>query len=159
MLIINNMLNIKIVKINSITEINAYDGKNNIPEGLSWYFGSLFISSVTTASIIGNIIAVEAVLLIHNERNAVTNMNPSNSHLGLEPKSIRTLRAILSCNLQTSIELATTKPPKNNFLKKYNFYESKHCGKIITYHNNIFKITNCDLFCWTYAECRKKNYW
>ena len=63
-------------------------------------------SSTSTASRMGIIMAVLAVLLIHMERKAVGNMKPSNTDLGELPTYSSTLNPTL---LQTDIWFNLTK--------------------------------------------------
>jgi len=66
-----------------------------------------------TASTMGSIMAVVAVLDIHMERNMVVNMKPSMSLAWLVPTIMMILRATLLWRPQCSTAMAMIRPPRN----------------------------------------------
>ena len=70
-------------------------------------------SSIKTASMIGIIMAVVAVLEIHMDKNAVGSIKLKISILGDVPTSFITLRAILLCKSTCSTAAAMMRPGTN----------------------------------------------
>ena len=93
-------------------------------------------SSIKTASMIGIIMAVVAVLEIHMDKNAVGSIKLKISILGDVPTSFITLRAILLCKSTCSTAAAMMRPGKPT--KKEKEEKEKRdcvCTRILIYYS------------------------